>query len=507
MKTENELNAAKVALGSIYLTLQNILSTLIGVLGYAYLSRAITQEEMGVIAGVTLLYSLVQTVVDLGINSSIAKFVSEDIGKGLDPSMHVVSALTLRLPLTLAAASSIAIFSQNISEVLFKTAAYSNILTLIAIDAVLLSISPLLNNVLLGCGKLKSIAVYGISSTAARWLFITLFLLNGQGLTGVIYGWIIGDTALLVMFALSTIKRTNLRRSMLNESARLLPQMLKFSMPIYISTIISFLYAWYDKALILAFLPLEQLGIYNVAYTAFSVLVSIAASLGSALLPYYGVAYGRNNHKAISEAVKRAGKYTMIIMFPLALGLAATAKPVITLFAGQQYEAGWPVLATLALFGLVYGFSPAFSNLLLIYGKTKTILLVNLTSVALSLTMLPTLQFLGLTGLATVRGTSLLLSFALSVYFISKTVKIEIDGQTAWKALASTTIMTIAVIATQKITYNKLLLPLYIAIGAAAYTATTRALKTLNKEDAQLIKEIFGEKTAKLITKIIVQQH
>jgi hypothetical protein len=49
--------------------------------------------------------------------------------------------------------------------------------------------------------------------------------------------------------------------------------------------------------------------------------------------------------------------------------------------------------------------------------------------------MLPTLQFLGLTGLATVRGASLLLSFSLNVYFISKTIKIEIDRQTAWKAL------------------------------------------------------------------------
>mgnify|MGYP005843575409 CR=1 FL=1 len=69
-----ELSASKVAVDSIYLTLQNILFTLIGVLGYAYISRAITQEEMGVIAGGTLLYS-----------------------------KHVVSALTLRLPLTIAA--------------------------------------------------------------------------------------------------------------------------------------------------------------------------------------------------------------------------------------------------------------------------------------------------------------------------------------------------------------------------------------------------------------------
>jgi len=121
--------------------------------------------------------------------------------------------------------------------------------------------------------------------------------------------------------------------------------------------------------------------------------------------------------------------------------------------------------------------------------------------------MLPTLQFLGLTGLAIVRGAPLLLTFTLSVCFLSKTTKIEIDHQTAWKALASATIMTLTVIATQKITYNKLHLPLYIATGAATYIIATRALRTLNKQDTQLIKEILGEKTAKLITKILVHQH
>ena len=75
MNEKAELNGSKVAVGSIYLTLQSVLSTLIGVFGYAYMSRAITREEMGVIAGVTLLCSLIQTVVDLGINSSIAKYV------------------------------------------------------------------------------------------------------------------------------------------------------------------------------------------------------------------------------------------------------------------------------------------------------------------------------------------------------------------------------------------------------------------------------------------------
>lgn len=61
MAEETELSASKIVVGSIHLTLQNILSTLIGVLGYAYMARAVT-EGMGVIAGATLLHPLVQTV-------------------------------------------------------------------------------------------------------------------------------------------------------------------------------------------------------------------------------------------------------------------------------------------------------------------------------------------------------------------------------------------------------------------------------------------------------------
>ena len=236
---------------------------------------------------------------------------------------------------------------------------------------------------------------------------------------------------------------------------------------------------------------------------AFSVLASIATSLGSALLPYYGMAYGRNDHKAITTGIRRASKYTMLVMFPLALGLAATAKPTITLFAGQQYEPGWLVLATLSLFGLVYGLSPAFSNLLLIYGKTKTILLLNLTSVASSLALLPLVQLLSLTGLAVVRGASLLLTFTLSLHFISKTVKVEVDREAAAKTLASSTIMAITVTAIQQLLYSKLLLPLYVATGAATYTAAIRTLKTLNREDIQLIKEITGERCSKYISKIL----
>ena len=44
---------------------------MIAVLGFAFMARAILQDEMGVIAGVTLLAGLVQLVSDFGLNTSI----------------------------------------------------------------------------------------------------------------------------------------------------------------------------------------------------------------------------------------------------------------------------------------------------------------------------------------------------------------------------------------------------------------------------------------------------
>jgi len=281
------------------------------------------------------------------------------------------------------------------------------------------------------------------------------------------------------------------------------PSLLKFSWPIYLASAVSFLYTWYDRAVVLAFLPLSDLGIYRIAYKAFMVLTSIAISLGSALFPYYGMAYGRNDHNAIVRGIKRASRYTMLIMFPLILGLAATAKPVITLFAGPMYEQGWLILAILSLFGLVYGLSPAFINLLLIYGKTKIILLLSFVPVVSSLLLLPLLWILNLNGLAIIRGVSLALYFLLALYFTSKITRIEIEREVLVKSLASSVIMALIVVSLQNVIYRPILLPLYVTVGAITYIAAIRILKILNKEDVKLILQITGEKCSKYLIRIL----
>jgi O-antigen/teichoic acid export membrane protein len=350
-------------------------------------------------------------------------------------------------------------------------------------------------------------AIYGVASIAVRWLSITALLLTSKGVDGVIIGWIAGDTALLLMQTFRVTRLVGFKKQDFKAFGKSATTLLKFAFPLYIASAVSFLYTWYDKAVILAYLPLSDLGIYNTTYLAFTVLVTIATALGSALLPYYGMAYGRNDHRAISLGIKRAIKYTALVVFPLALGLAATSKTTLAIFAGQQYQAGWTVLTILSLFGLTYGIAPALSNVLLIYGKTKTILLLSLVPVVSSLTLLPLVWVYGLSGLAIMRGISLALSFILTAYFTNKTAKIQIDRPALSRALVASATMAAAILVLQQAFYSSYLVPVYIIVGAIIYVALIRLLRALDQEDFQLLNQVIGKKATKYVMKILGYTH
>ena len=503
MDTVRIMEASEVASGSIYLTLQNMFTNLIGIFGLTYLARVITQEQMGMLTALTLVNSFIPLVFDFGLASSLPKFVSGLKGRGEDASAHILATLVFKIPATLLPCLVLFIFSADVSSVLFGVADRYDLIRLVALDSLISAFALILSSTLLGAGRMRRIAVSGVSSTSTRWLVIVLLLMSGYGFYGTVIGWIAGDLVLLLLYAIASIGLLKHGENLFRRSVSLIPSILKFSWPLFAAAIVTFLYTWYDRAIILVFLPLADLGIYDISYKAFTVLASLATALGSALYPFYGMAYGKKDHKVIASGIKRATRYATIMIFPLTLGLLSTANPVITLFAGQQYESGWSILAILAAFGLVYGLLPAFTGLLVIYEKTKTVLLLSLVPVASSLVLLPLLWVSGLNGLAVMRGVSLLVTLLLTVFFLSKIVSIEIDKQAMFKALISSTIMAVVVMAAQQVHYSLILFPVYVLIGAATYFSCIRFLKVFNESDAQLLEQIIGKRKTAILAKVL----
>jgi O-antigen/teichoic acid export membrane protein len=181
----------------------------------------------------------------------------------------------------------------------------------------------------------------------------------------------------------------------------------------------------------------------------------------------------------------------------------AASKPTLTIFAGSQYEAGWTILSIFSLFGLIYGITPALSNVLLIYRKTRTILLLSFVPVVSSLVLVPLLWILGLVGVAIMKGMSLALSFILTAYFVNEAVPLRIDKRAVTGTLAASALMAIILVILQQILYDPHLLLLYVLVGTAVYIAVIRILKVVDKEDFQFLEQVIGKRSAKYVSKIL----
>jgi len=138
------LDGRLVAFGYLYLTIQNILSTLIGVLGYAILTRSISQVDVGAIAGLTLLATLFQLLSDFGLSSSLAKFVSELKGRGEGSLSYLLSTLIFRFTIASSSSLFLPLFPDWFSTLLFKTTIYSQVIRFLSIDLLLLSVNLLI---------------------------------------------------------------------------------------------------------------------------------------------------------------------------------------------------------------------------------------------------------------------------------------------------------------------------------------------------------------------------
>ena len=502
LSDEERFTGVDVARGSLYLVVQNVVGTLAGVLGYAFLARFLSRVEMGVVAGLNLVATLFVLVSGLGLFSTVVRFVSVR-GRGSGALVYLLSALSASFPLCFVLSLVMFLFSCDFSGLLFKTSHYSVLFKLLSLDVLVVFLARFLVNFLWGLGRLRVLAVCNMVSSVVRWFFVVVLVWLDLGLDGVVLGWILGDFIRLLLLSFSSLRGQAFDFGLLRKGWGISFSLLRFSFPLYISSIISFVYNWYDRVLILMFLPLGDLGVYDVAYKAFSVLGLIATAIGSALLPYYGRVYSRGGCETISFSVRRVSRYSALIMFPLAMGLAVCAKPALTLFAGYRYALGWPVLAILSAFGLIYGVSVAFTNLLLIFGRTDKILIVNLVSVLSSLVLLPLLHYLGLCGLAVVRGVSMVSSFVLSLWFLSKVMRIEVDVRAVLHSFVASVVMGCSVLLVECIHYSVFFLPVYVLVGVVVYTILIRVMGVLDEKDALLLRRVFGDELVGFILRLL----
>lgn len=485
-------SAVKILRGASFLVFDTSVSALVGILAFALISRLITMTEMGIMTVLLMVTSTCQLISTMGLSSASTKFIAEAMGQGDVKTASAVASKVLKVALATSSVMALMcfVFSEDLSRLLLGTPQHQILFQVLAANIFFSGLLPLLTGILLGLKQLRSLAVFGLISFSLQQGLVVLLLFLHMGLFGVVLGWAVANMFNCVVFiwsisqslALSAAKKFHLRA------------LLGYSWPLYAVAFVSLLDNWFDRVLLLGY-PLGELGAYNVAFKAFGYLYAIPIVISDGFFPHLSELRSRDGPAKLSSTLTLASRYLALVATPLALGLAATANPVISLFAGRTYAyAGLPlailcVAAAISVFGLVLG------KILLVMDETLPYALIVLSTVLTGLGLGEVLvPMLGLMGASLARATAMILGLLFLIGVTSRKISLKMDFQALWKSWTAGLLMVGAIIPIQTVYRSSVMIPVYVVLGMLVYTAILRELRAVRNEDIELLKSFLGPK-------------
>ncbi|UCE16261.1 MAG: flippase [Candidatus Bathyarchaeota archaeon] len=492
-------SGVRVARGATYMFAQGVIANIISVVYLLFLVRIPQTRlppppspEMGIYFILTFIMGLVFMAGTLALPSASTKYIAQYLAEGkLEKARSVVSSvLRITSLASLILGASLFIFAESISTILFGTSEWSFHFRILTFASVFAIFSQQVSGFLQGLQKFRELAAVSLSQTVVANVVAIGLLFLGQGLFGVIYGWLAG-------FVVSALMGMVLTYRFLGTFEKPHPTrpLLKFSYPLYVSGILGFVAGWVDQLFILPYMGEGGLGVYGWAVRAATVPSLISSSIVIALLPQLSELYTKQGANSLREAFHVSTRYIVLIGFPMFVGLAALANPVMVVFAGMEYaEAALPLtIICLALLPTTLGLS--INPTLLTLERTKTasviILIAIFSNTIISYLTLAHLS-IGIIGPAWARFLAAFVAFGLGAYVLKRILNVTFDVEALWKALVASFFMSTAVIFSRTLEnfFSQLyLLPFYLVLGAAVYFFSLAALKAIKKHDVELIQE------------------
>jgi O-antigen/teichoic acid export membrane protein len=492
----------RLAYSALYLALQGLISSILGIIYFAFIARLLLEvSDLGKIVSISIFSDLLVTLTTLSISSAITKYFSESIGKGDKEEAYGIIANGFKFLLLSSILSSIIciIFAKQISLVFLKNSEDFFYFWLLSIHIFFIILSQVFTSVIYATQMFKEyFIIYTLSNSTKT--FVSIILLKiGFGVIGVIIAWITSSFLLLVVSIIFSKNLLKIRKGYFPFKT-----MLKYSVPIYGSSIISYFQSTIDKYILLLLIDPEALGLYAPAVTAMAYVAGFSGYITSAIFPKISELFGKKDLITMSKSLKEASRYSSIIYIPLAFGLAAVAIPTIDLFAGSRYLEGGLPLMILALTSIILPINNTLGIYFASIGNTKVFFISSLFSLImesiLSLMIIPKLSII---GAALSRGLSVFFSFIVFLIYLDN--KKIIDWKTFSKISFVSLLMSIVVYCLTLIIYSKYFLPIYIMIGGIIYIILILKFRIINKNDIELILSLFPEKIRNKL-KIIIHR-
>lgn len=232
------------------------------------------------------------------------------------------------------------------------------------------------------------------------------------------------------------------------------------------------LYTKLDTTTLGIFTTESCVGYYNYATKITSIVVNLAASVSTILLPRFSLYREQNRLEQLKKTIENAQFVILFIAIPSVIGIIIMAKDIIIFLFGEPFLPAATTVQILAILVIIKSIGNLYGvQVLVAFGKEKTLfyttVLGAISNVVMNIALIPILQQNG------AAIASVLSELAVCIYQYTaahKQVNVKFDKRDLCKMIIATTIMAVIVYIIVHIVSNTFIAIVFSClVGAGVY--------------------------------------
>ena len=420
----------KVMKGAGFVFVGMLLAKLLNYIFRVVVSRYYGAADYGLFSLGLAVVGIIATLSLLGLPQGIVRYVSQfRASRDREGINRVISSsLKITVPLSLVLFLLIYFLSDFLAGSVFSKPELGSLLRILSFSIPLLVLLANFEKLVLAFQKVEyTVLARSLVENLLKVLLVILFLFWGLSVEWVAMAYVFSLAIALLLLYYFLKKKVYSLKGVFSRKFKIMPSLVKFSLPLFVSDVFAYLLVWTDTLVIGYFLSAVDVGIYNVAAPTAMLVYVIPTTIKTMFYPVMSERYSSGNY---AKFFKRMGDWVLFLTLPVASFLVLFAEEFILLFFGTEFVSGTSVLIIICLAYFIYSLFMTSHIMLYVMKKTKLVLFNTVLSVILNIILnIVMIPKYGILGAALATGIALLVRALLifgEVWWFTKVLPVSL---------------------------------------------------------------------------------
>lgn len=471
--------SSKIAYNTIVQFAGKAISTVLGLVSLAMMTRYLGQAGFGSYTTITNYVSFFAIIADLGLTLVTVQMISRP---GVDEKKALNNLFGLRL-------ASIILFL-GLAPVIAIFLPYTPYVKIGVLIAALSFLFPALNQILIGLfQKRLRMDKSVIAETLSRVIMIVgiyLAIIFDRGLNGILWATVISAGFNFLIAYLLAAKFYFIRPAF---DFSLWKDVIKKSWPLAVTIVLTLMYLKTDTLILSLIKSPGEVGLYGAAYRIIDVLTTLPYMFAGIILPILTTSWFEEKKEYFASVLQKSFDLMAIFSIPIIAGTLALAKPIIVLVAGYDFADSGLILKIL-IFALAAIFLGCmFSHAVIAIGRQKEMIgpyiFVSVSSVILYLIFIPIFSYFGAAAITIYSEVAIAIFSAYVVWHHTKFIP---NFKITVKSIIASIIMWVSLcLIPENFYYSWTGLVIGCAEAVAVYFICLYLTKGITKDDLKIL--------------------